>query len=171
MAYDPSAFCDRSRQVVAFLVSIGLVVSSLVVPWLTSTASASAPVVTNYTDPCISGPSGITAGPDGALWFTNNVTNSIGRITTSGVVTNYTDPSIGSPQRITAGPDGALWFTNYANNSIGRITGPAVLQRRACSSPRAGQRWRDRPPLTLPPRTPPALSSGSSAASTAITPR
>ncbi len=78
--------------------------------------------VTNYTDPSISGPSGITAGPDGALWFTNYATSSIGRITTSGVVTNYTDPSIGSPQRITGGADGALWFTNYANNSIGRIT-------------------------------------------------
>ena len=45
-----------------------------------------------------SGPGGITAGPDGALWFTNNDGNdSIGRITTGGVVSNYTDASISDP--------------------------------------------------------------------------
>ena len=39
-------------------------------------------VVTNYTDPTIDGPIDITAGPDGAMWFTNEGNNSIGRITT-----------------------------------------------------------------------------------------
>jgi streptogramin lyase len=38
----------------------------------------------------IVGATGITSGPDGALWFTNAGNNSIGRITTSGKVTNYT---------------------------------------------------------------------------------
>ena len=84
-------------------------------------------VVTNYTGTGINGPLGITTGPDGALWFTNNFNNSIGRITTAGVVTNYTDPSISSPCGITAGPDGALWFTNRGNNSIGRITTAGVV--------------------------------------------
>ena len=66
---------------------------------------------------------GITAGPDGALWFTNYQNNSIGRITTGGVVTNYTGTGISAPRGITAGPDGALWFTNTGNSgSIGRIT-------------------------------------------------
>ena len=77
-------------------------------------------VITSYTDPSINGPYGITAGPDGALWFTNVGNYSIGRITTGGVVTNYSDPSINFPLAIAAGPDGALWFTNYG--SIGRIT-------------------------------------------------
>ena len=46
--------------------------------------------VTNYTDPGISARSGIAAGPDGALWFTNyRRRSSIGRIATSGTVTNY----------------------------------------------------------------------------------
>ena len=72
--------------------------------------------------PASTSPHGITAGPDGALWFTNYGNNSIGRITTAGVVTNYTGPGIDGPDGITAGPDGALWFTNYGNNSIGRIT-------------------------------------------------
>ena len=35
-------------------------------------------------------PVNITSGPDGALWFTNYVNNSIGRITTAGAVTEYT---------------------------------------------------------------------------------
>jgi len=46
-------------------------------------------VVTNYTDPSIDGPTSITTGPDGALWFTNSFDGSIGRITTSGAVTSY----------------------------------------------------------------------------------
>ena len=69
--------------------------------------------VTNYTGTGINDPTGIAAGPDGALWFTNFGNNSIGRITTAGTVTNYTGPGISDPSGITAGPDGALWFTNY----------------------------------------------------------
>ena len=70
-------------------------------------------------------PGSITAGPDGALWFTNPGNNSIGRITTSGAITSYTDPSIQDPTGITTGPDGALWFTN--SDSIGRITTSGVI--------------------------------------------
>ena len=91
--------------------------------------------VTNYSAPSIAGPSGITVGPDGALWFPNFGNGSIGRITTAGVVTNYTDPSIVNPGGITAGPDGALWFTNEGTGtetgavgvSIGRITTAGVV--------------------------------------------
>ncbi|MEZ5143199.1 MAG: hypothetical protein R2726_11875 [Acidimicrobiales bacterium] len=70
-------------------------------------------------------PAGITTGPDGALWFTNYYSDSIGRITTSGEVTAFHDPRVASPRRITTGPDGALWFTNTSGDgttSIGRIT-------------------------------------------------
>ena len=62
------------------------------------------------------------AGPDGALWFTNNGNNSIGRITTTGDGHELHRPGIDAPSGIAAGPDGALWFTNSGNNSIGRIT-------------------------------------------------
>ncbi len=80
-------------------------------------------VLTTFSDPSINFPTGITTGPDGALWFTNSGSNSIGRITISGVVTNYSDPSVDAgPTAITTGPDGALWFTNSGSNSIGRIT-------------------------------------------------
>ncbi|HEY1919097.1 MAG TPA: IPT/TIG domain-containing protein [Streptosporangiaceae bacterium] len=40
--------------------------------------------VTIYTSKTfINGPFGIAAGPDGALWFTNGTSNSVGRITTT----------------------------------------------------------------------------------------
>ena len=85
-------------------------------------ARAAGAAVTNYGGTGTIRPYDITSGPDGALWFTNEVTDSIGRVSTSGTVTNYTDPSIDTPQGITAGSDGALWFTNEFSDSIGRIT-------------------------------------------------
>lgn len=40
--------------------------------------------VTEYTIPTLaSTPTGITAGPDGNLWFTESAGNKIGKITTS----------------------------------------------------------------------------------------
>jgi streptogramin lyase len=70
-----------------------------------------------------SAPGSITAGPDGALWFTEGKGNKIGRVSTSGAFTEYALPSARSgPARITVGPDGALWFVEYRANKIGRIT-------------------------------------------------
>ena len=101
-----------------------LLAAGILVPVTSALAPSvsAAPTVTNFTGTGIDEPDGITAGPDGALWFTNPANNSIGRITTSGTVTNYTGTGIDDPDGITAGPDGALWFTNFNNNSIGRIT-------------------------------------------------
>ncbi|MCQ6473498.1 virginiamycin B lyase family protein, partial [Vibrio parahaemolyticus] len=56
------------------------------------------------------------------LWFTNEGSSTIGRITAAGVVSIFPAPSINSPRGITAGPDGNLWFTNSGNGSIGRTT-------------------------------------------------
>ena len=84
-------------------------------------------VVSNFTGIGISGPTGITAGPDGALWFTNSGNSSIGRITTAGMVSNFTGTGIDVPEGIAAGSDGALWFDNEGNSSIGRITTSGVV--------------------------------------------
>ena len=75
-----------------------------------------------------SGPIGIAAGPDGALWFTEyrrqqDRAHHAGR------------RALGVPARrrqrsqwdIAAGPDGALWFTEYGGNKIGRITPGGAL--------------------------------------------
>ena len=80
--------------------------------------------VANYPIPTPNSlPGGITAGPDGALWFTVSNTGKIGRVTTEGAITEFPIPTAnGEPGGIIAGPDGALWFTEYNGNKIGRIT-------------------------------------------------
>ena len=60
-------------------------------------------------------PRGITAGPDGNVWFTEENGNRIGRITPAGVVTEFPRRSRRSaPTEITAGPGRDLWFTRAA---------------------------------------------------------
>jgi virginiamycin B lyase len=91
---------------------------------------APAQTVTEFPIPTASSkPADITAGPDGALWFTENAGNQIGRITTAGVITDeFPIPTTNSqPLGITAGPDGALWFTEGAASKIGRITTAGVI--------------------------------------------
>jgi len=85
--------------------------------------------VTEYPIPTTGGyPAGIVAGPDGALWFTERLSNRIGRITTSGVVTEFPIPSEGAnPLGIAAGRDGNLWFVELATQRIGRITPAGVI--------------------------------------------
>ena len=80
----------------------------------------------------------ITAGPDGALWFTEDVFNipgknsAIGRITTSGAITEYPILTANSNVTgITVGPDGALWYgvwiMDRSGGKIGRITTDGVI--------------------------------------------
>ena len=85
---------------------------------------ATAQTITEFTLPSPNSlPRNLAAGPDGALWFTQQNGNRIGRIDTAGVITEFTLPTAGSaPLDITAGPDGALWFTQLSGNRIGRIT-------------------------------------------------
>ena len=79
-----------------------------------------------YRAPSINEPSGITASPDGALWFTNYLGRSIGRISVSGTIRTYTGLSISEPFNITAGRDGTIWFTD-GNGSIGRLSKAGVV--------------------------------------------
>src|SRR5512139_421740 len=62
----------------------------------------------------------IAAGPDGNLWFTEQMGNRIGRITPAGVIAEFSLPT--TPYGIVAGPDGNLWFTEVFAAKIGRIT-------------------------------------------------
>ena len=65
----------------------------------------------------------IAKGPDGALWFTDGGTNSIGKITTAGVITEYTVPTASAaPYGIAPGGDGNLWFTEFNTGNVGSIT-------------------------------------------------
>jgi len=73
----------------------------------------------------------IVAGPDGAMWCTELVSNVIARITADGKVTEYPiGPTAQRPEgtlnsrpiAITPGPDGqSMWFSEEAGNKVGRI--------------------------------------------------
>ena len=85
---------------------------------LPTVAIAEFPVLTASASPL-----GITTGPDGNVWFTENQANQIGMINpTSHAVSEFPIPTAKSgPSGITAGPDGNLWFTEFAANQIGMI--------------------------------------------------
>ena len=96
-------------------------------------------VISNFTDATPDKPSnnldqpyGITAGRDGALWFTNSggggLGGTIGRMTTGGTFSVFKGNGMYAPNGIVSGPDGALWFANSGGgtgnpsfSSIGRI--------------------------------------------------
>jgi streptogramin lyase len=71
---------------------------------------------------------GLTAGPDGNVWFTDSTGNKVGRITPAGAVTEFPILTAGgNPFGITTGPDGNLWFTELEGSRIGRITTAGVV--------------------------------------------
>lgn len=67
-------------------------------------------------------PTRITTGPDGNLWFGDDGSGYIGKITTSGSFTLYTPPHGVDFEGVAAGPDGALWYTVKDANEILRVT-------------------------------------------------
>jgi streptogramin lyase len=76
----------------------------------------------------LSGPVGITAGPDGNLWFVEAKANKVGKITPSGAITEFPIPGADpQPADVTAGPDGNVWFVELRADTIGRITPSGVI--------------------------------------------
>jgi streptogramin lyase len=67
---------------------------------------------------------GITAGPDGNLWFTEETHNAVGRVTPGAVITEFTAGfPTGSPKGIVTGPDGNLWIAMAGGEgAIARVT-------------------------------------------------
>jgi serine/threonine protein kinase len=90
----------------------------------TATPEPPAGIITQFALPTASSrPAGITAGPDGNLWFTESDGNHVGRITPQGAFKEFPLPTAGSSLwGISAGPDGNLWFTEENSNQIGYIT-------------------------------------------------
>jgi streptogramin lyase len=68
-------------------------------------------------------PSGVAAGADGNVWFTEYKGERIGRITPAGTVSEFSVPTERArPEGIAPGPEGNLWFTERKGNKIGVIT-------------------------------------------------
>jgi virginiamycin B lyase len=67
------------------------------------------------------GIAGISSGPDGALWFTENDAGRVGGVTRMGHQVALV--SAGSyPIGITAGHDGNMWICESQSNAIARLT-------------------------------------------------
>jgi virginiamycin B lyase len=95
-------------------------------------------VITEWTLPNPgSRPLGITAGPDGNVWFAEQSGNRIGRIDpATGTITEFPLPNPNSqPWEITGGPDGNVWFTEFTGNRIGRITPEGVIAELTVPTP------------------------------------
>ena len=63
-------------------------------------------------------PIAITLGPDGNLWFTEQNTSRIARVTPGGAITEFRTPSESFPGDIAPGP-GGVWFTEGADGKVG----------------------------------------------------
>jgi streptogramin lyase len=71
---------------------------------------------------------GIASGPDGNLWFAEQRSDKIARVTTAGAITEFAVPTAkGEPTGVAAGPDGSVWFTEFGAAKIGRITPAGVI--------------------------------------------
>lgn len=72
------------------------------------------------TPTAAAGPDYIAAGPDGALWFTEDNAAKVGRITTAGAIKEFPIPAVA--QSIAGGFDGNVWATEPSAGKIVRIT-------------------------------------------------
>jgi streptogramin lyase len=66
-------------------------------------------------------PSGIVAGPDGAMWIILAGTNSIARIDSAGAYAETPLPAGAVPSAIIAGTDG-VWLTENGLNNVSKLT-------------------------------------------------
>jgi streptogramin lyase len=96
---------------------------------LGATAPSGAQTITYFPIPTANAEiNGMTLGPDGNVWFTEQFANKIGFITSTGAITEFPIPTTNSfPSGITAGPDGNLWFFEANPGNIGRITTAGVV--------------------------------------------
>ena len=113
---------SRTQQMMMILAIVG----TLLFLWVQPVAAA--PTITEFHVSHVGVPQGITAGPDGNLWFTEFYDNVVGRITPQGKSTLFRLNTVNSATYITNGPDGALWVTllndvgGSTTNQIGRLT-------------------------------------------------
>ena len=109
--------------ILAVLITITTVITaSLFGLFARVNAQTTSLVVTEFPLPVSNSvPYGITAGPDGNIWFTEQWGGKVGRITPDGTLTEFRIPSGGAPGGITSGPDGNIWYVDVGNK-IGRVT-------------------------------------------------
>ena len=117
----------------------------LVVAVAAPSAAAAPPKPIELTVPTAnSSPTDIVAGPDGKMWFTEQMSNKIGQLV--GTVRNpqfkeFPVPTANSaPNAITVGPDKNLWFTEL-QGKIGQITTAGVITEFSNGLPANSNPW------------------------------
>jgi virginiamycin B lyase len=114
---------DRSGSFVRAVLAVACCSATLVSFMAAPPAGATEGEITQFTIPTPgSVPDGLTAAPDGDLWFAERLGDKIGRITPSGTFTEFPLQADSQPLALTVGPDGNIWFTEFESNRIGRIT-------------------------------------------------
>jgi virginiamycin B lyase len=96
--------------------------------WLSDSAGkvgevSAAGSISMFTVPGNGAPQGMTAGPDGAMWFDQFSTGGIARVAIDGSsILSFPIPTASAqPRHIVQAPDGTLWFTEFGGNKIGRL--------------------------------------------------
>ncbi len=120
------------RRPYALPAAIALAAAALAIPSTASAGLLSASQCVESAQPMLdvvrtpspgSNPGAAVLGPDGNVWFTEQGSNSIGRVTAMGAITEFPMPAAGvNPFDITVGSDGNLWFTSFGASKVGRIT-------------------------------------------------
>ena len=124
-AYDGSAAVASSVTVTAKVGTVTLATAAFTLPGLIVTRYALAAI----NSPGTIFPEQIVVGPDNNIWWTEQVTNRIGRISPGAAVTVAPNPAItyfpntigGTVQGLAVGCDGNLWYSN-GSTAIGRMT-------------------------------------------------
>ena len=89
--------------------------------------------------PDIGAKTGITAGPDGSVWFVSSTDDRVGRLDSKGQFTFVTlskTDAADDPSAITLGPDGNLWFLRASE--VGYVTPSGQVQEFPIAGPPLG---------------------------------
>ncbi len=73
--------------------------------------------IDTFTGTGVGAPEGMTAGPDGNVWFATSIGHRVGKVTPAGVDTTFPMDTTLGLNDIVAGPDGNLWFALTASGA------------------------------------------------------
>jgi streptogramin lyase len=91
---------------------------------------------------------GLAPGSDGAMWFVDAQSGTLGRVTLAGAVTTFPAPLLQGATDLVKGPDNSLWFSGAAgagrvalNGTVTPIPGTANDDPEALAVSPAGDVW------------------------------
>ena len=85
------------------------------------------------------GLAGITAGSDGSVWFAEQTTGKLGKVSPGGAISEIDLGASSKPTGLTIGPDSNVWLTLQGTNSVAKVvaTSSPTATSYAISTPNA----------------------------------